>query len=111
MFHGATVSELELEQLRRIKNIIRKGHVKQIEKDKIILEQAELTTNPDSVFVDCSAAALCHREMKPIFSGNTITIQSVRTAQLVFSAALIAHVECQYSDENFKNEICLSCLK
>jgi|TARA_R110000796_G_scaffold68025_2_gene156017 hypothetical protein len=106
MFHGATVSELELEQLRRIKNIIRKGHVKQIEKDKIILEQAELTTNPDSVFVDCSAAALCHREMKPIFSGNTITIQSVRTAQLVFSAALIAHVECQYSDENFKNEIC-----
>ncbi len=106
MFHGATVSELELEQLRRIQNVIRKGRVKRIEKDKIILEQGEIVSNRNQVFVDCSAAALSHAGMKPIFSGNTIAIQSVRTGQLVFSAAFIAHVESDYADDNIKNEIC-----
>lgn len=106
MFRGATISQLELEQLRRIKNVVRLGHVKHIEKNTTILENGIIANDPDQVFVDCSANALNHSEMKPVFSGNTITPQPVRGAQLVFSAAFIAHVEIAYSDERLKNEYC-----
>lgn len=108
MFHGATISQIELEQLRRINNIIRLGRVKQITKDKVILDKGEIPIQPNSVFIDCSANALSHAEMKPIFSGNSITIQSVRAAQLVFSAAFIAHVEASFKDDDvLKNDVCL----
>lgn len=42
----------------------------------------------------------------PVFSGNRINLQSVRYCQQVFSAAFIAHVESEFSDEKFKNELC-----
>lgn len=107
MYHGATVSQIELEQLRRIKNVVRLGRVKQIEKGSIQLEQGNITLNPDAVHVDCSANALNHAEMKPVFNKNTITIQSVRKGQLVFSAAFIAHIEATFPNDDFdKNDIC-----
>ena len=107
MYHGATVSHLELEHLRQIKNIVRLGRVKQIENDRIILEQAEVPITKDVVFVDCSASALNHAELKPIFSQDAITIQSVRAGQLVFSAAFIAHIEATFPDNDaIKNDFC-----
>jgi len=106
MFRGATISQLELEQLRRIKNVIRLGHVKHIEKERTILEKGTIVNDRGQIFVDCSANALSHAEIKPVFFGNTITPQPVRGAQIVFSAAFIAHVEVTYSDEQQKNEIC-----
>jgi hypothetical protein len=106
MFRGATISQLELEQLRRIKNVVRLGHVKQIERDKILFEKDAYTCGPGQVFVDCSANALNHSEIKPVFSGSIITPQPVRGAQMVFSAAFIAHVEAAYSEEQLKNELC-----
>ena len=58
------------------------------------------------VHVDCSASAISNLEIKPIFSGNTITPQTVRSYQPVFSAAFIAHIEATYEDEKKKNELC-----
>ena len=34
-----------------------------------------------------------------MFDGNTITVQTVRTVQPVFSAAFIAHIEVTYPDD------------
>ncbi len=107
MYRGATISQLELEQLRRIKNIVRMGRIKRIEKDEIILESGSITNEPNRIFVDCSANALDHSENKPIFSGKTITLQPVRGGQIVFSAAFIAHVETAYEEEIEKNKICM----
>jgi hypothetical protein len=106
MHRGATISQLELKQLKRIKNIVRMGRIKSIEKDKIILEKGKIDNEPGYVFVDCSANALNHLENTQIFSGNTITLQPVRGGQIVFSAALIAHVEATYKEEIQKNELC-----
>ncbi len=106
MFHGATISQLELEQLQRIKNIIRKGRVKKLDKDQIVFENDSIPTSPDHVHVDCSASALSNLEMKPIFSGNTITPQTVRSYQPVFSASFIAHIEAAYEGEEKKNDLC-----
>lgn len=105
MFHGATISQMELEQLRRIKNIVRMGRGTSIQADKIVLEEGTIPTHSGIVHVDCSASAISNLEMKPIFEGNVITPQTVRSYQPVFSAAFIAHVEVSYP-EAVKNKLC-----
>ena len=106
MFHGATMSRMEVEELRKVKNIIRMGRVTAIEKDKIILQEGEIPTGPDIFHIDCSASAVPPREELPIFDGNKITLQTVRTVQPVFSAAFAAFVEINFEDETEKNRIC-----
>ena len=105
MFHGATISQLELEQLRRIKNIVRMGRVTCIDETKVVLEQGSFDTGPDTLHIDCSASAIPNLETKPIFEGNLITPQTVRSYQPVFSAAFIAHIEANYPEEQ-KNQLC-----
>lgn len=99
MFHGATVSQLELEQLRRIKNIVRKGRVTAIESGQVILEQGEFSTSANTLHVDCSASAIRELPVKAVFDGDVITPQTVRSYQPVFSAAFIAHIEANYPEE------------
>lgn len=106
MFHGATISQLELEQLRRIKNIVRMGRVSAIENDKVILDEGTIPTGPDIVHVDCSARAISNMVIKPIFQGDLITPQTVRSYQPVFSAAFVAHIEASLDDETEKNHLC-----
>ncbi|MFK8050369.1 MAG: NAD(P)/FAD-dependent oxidoreductase [Halioglobus sp.] len=106
MFHGATISQLELTELRRIKNIVRLGRVLKLESDQIVFEQGTLPTSPNELHVDCSARAISNEEVKPIFEGDLITPQMVRSYQPVFSAAFIAHVEAAYGDDEEKNNLC-----
>jgi hypothetical protein len=106
MFHGATVSEAELHALRRIKHVVRMGRVKRLECDQIVLEGGSIPTSPNHLHIDCSASAISNLEMKPIFAGDVITPQTVRSYQPVFSAAFIAHIEASYEGEAKKNQIC-----
>ena len=106
MYRCATVTEAELTQLRRITNVIRLGHVQSISTDQITLEQGTITTNSNTLHVDCTADGLAQRPVVPIFDGDKLTLQSVRTCQQVFSAAFIGHIEAAYTDEIEKNELC-----
>ena len=42
----------------------------------------------------------------PVFEGNKITPQMVRTFQPTFSGAFIAHIEATVEDEAEKNQLC-----
>lgn len=106
MFHGATVSEMEVEALRTIKNVVRLGRVSRIGRDTIEFQHGSLPTSEKTIHVDCSASAILNTEIKPIFDGKVITPQMVRSYQPVFSAAFIAHVHATYDDEKKKNELC-----
>ena len=106
MFHGATVSQAELAALRQISNVVRMGRVQRIARDRIVLEQGVVPTSPDHLHIDCSASAITNLEIKPIFAGDSITPQTVRSYQPVFSAAFIAHVEASYQTEDEKNALC-----
>ena len=106
MYRCATVSLPELEQLKRIQNIIRMGRVRRIEKDEIILDKGSIDTTPNHVHIDCSADGLRVSGPRSVFSDNLITLQTVRTCQPTFSASFIAHVEAAYTDEKIKNELC-----
>lgn len=106
MFRCATVSLDEFEQIKKIKTIVRQGRVLRLGANEVTLEQGSYKPVADTLYVDCSADALAKLAPVPVFSGNQITLQSVRYCQQVFSASFIAHVEATYSDSKLKNELC-----
>jgi putative NAD(P)-binding protein len=107
MYRGATISMCEVEMLRTIKDVVRKGHVRRIERNTILLEHATVKSPPDALYVDCTAPGpLAHGPPVPVFNGDRITIQVVRAGLTCFSSAVIAHVEAAYDDEAERNDLC-----
>ena len=106
MFHYATMSKGEIEILRKIKNVIRLGHVHAVEHGALVLAQGRVTLPEGTVCIDCTASAVERRPTLPIFYGNKITLQMVRIPQPAFSAALVAYVEAHYEDDAAKNKLC-----
>lgn len=106
MYRCATVTERELEQLRAITDVVRLGHVRSIGHDEIVLDGGSIPTDDAAVHVDCSADGLARRPEVPVFAGEQLTLQAVRTCQQVFSAAFIAHVELTGEDDTAKNALC-----
>ncbi len=107
MYKCATVTTLEVEQLRRIADVVRLGHVTRIDTGTLVLDAGSLAAKPDTLYVDCTADGLERRPAVPVFSNGHITLQSVRTCQQVFSAAFIAHVEAAYADDATRNALCM----
>ena len=109
MYHGALMSQPELERLSTIKNVVRMGRIQRIERDQIVLVNGTYPTDANRLYVDCSASAVqfhARTDSTPVFAGNKITPQFVRTFQPTFSAAFIAHVESNFEDEEQKNQLC-----
>ncbi len=106
MYRCAIVSQAELEQLRRIDNVVRMGHVKQIEPGRVVLDGGTRPIAGSALYIDCTAVGLGRREVTTVFDAERITLQTVRTCQPVFSAALIAHVEAAYADDDTRNSLC-----
>jgi NAD(P)-binding Rossmann-like domain len=113
MYHGALMSQLELDLLAKIKNVVRMGRIVRIEKTQVVLEQGVIASDADRLYVDCSASAVQFSKAldhTPVFTGNLITPQFVRTFQPTFSAALVAHIEAQseahLATDEAKNELC-----
>ena len=106
MYRCATVTRAELESLRTVTNVVRLGRVKHIGAGEIVLDDGAIPTSTDILHVDCTADGLPQRPAVPIFAGNRLTLQSVRTCQQVFSAAFIAHVEATEGVDAQKNAVC-----
>ncbi|MDA2892890.1 NAD(P)-binding protein [Mycolicibacterium sp. BiH015] len=109
MYHCAIVSRRELEHLRLIEDVVRLGHLEQVEHDQIRLTGGSVPATP-SLYVDSTTQGLPRPPSVPVFDGNRITLQSVRSCQQVFSSAFIAHVETTYGDSDnddaTRNELC-----
>ena len=105
-YHCAILSDGELAQLRRIDGVVRMGRVEAIGADEIHLEQGAVATGPTTLHVDCSAAGIPTLPSRPMFEGDRITLQWVRTCQPAFSAAFIGFVESTFEDDEAKNRIC-----
>jgi len=105
-YHCAIVSDGELSELRRIRNIVRLGRVTRIDATRIVLQRGEIPTRADVLHVDCSAPGIPPSNEKPIFLSDRITLQWVRMCQPAFSAAFIAHVEASYQNDLEKNRLC-----
>lgn len=106
MFHFATISQGEVDVLRRIENVIRKGRVTAIEQGKLVFADAEVEVPESSLFIDCTASAVpfeARRTKRPIFDGDTITLQPLHVPVVTFSAALAAFIETAFDTDEEKN--------
>ena len=106
IYRCATVTEDELAQLRRIRQVIRLGYVRSVESTRIVLDRGEMPLSSDTLVVDCSASGISRKPLVPVWSGNRITIQMIRTCQPTFSAALIGFIEASFADPEQKNALC-----
>lgn len=107
MFHYATMSTGEVDLLRRIQRVIRKGRVQAIAPDAMILDQGDVAMEPGTLYVDCTASAISHRKSEPVFGKDRIQIQLLRAPLVTFSAALTAYVEAHGADDEQKNQLCV----
>ena len=96
----------ELDAVRQIEDVVRLGHVRRIEGDRIVLAQGETRTGPEVLHVDCTALGLRNAPATPIFQPGRIVLQQVRHNSPTFNAALVGFVEGHRDDEPDKNRLC-----
>ena len=109
MYHYATISNGELEQLRRIHNIIRGQRVEEIKKEEMVMtDGSSVAAKPETLYIDCTACAVVFvgETTKPIFEPKRITLQMVSAPLVSYSAAVIAYVEAHYDSDDEKNRLC-----
>ena len=106
MYRGTMLSAVELAALRRIEDVVRLGRVRRIETDRIVLERGDITTDRETVHVDCTAFGLNNAPAAPIFQPGRIVLQQVRHLSPCFNAAVAAFVEAHRDDDVDRNRLC-----
>lgn len=106
MFHYAIISRGEIEILRKVRNIIRNGHVTDITPGLLHFEDSQFPVPGNSLFIDCTASAVpfaVRNEQGPIFQGDTIVLQPLLVPLVVLSAAISAFLEANLADDEARN--------
>ncbi len=106
MLHGAIVSEAELQQLRRIEDVVRLGRVRRIDPTRIVLDDGEIPTDDATVHVHCAAQGLRRPPLRPIYEPGRITVQPCFWGFASFQFALLGVAECLVESDGEKNRLC-----
>lgn len=106
VYRGPIISARELEALRTVERVVRKGKVRNIAAHHISLEDGEVPTQPDCLHVDCTAAGVRSAPERPVFSGDRITLEYLTVAGATWSAATVGAVEALREDDAEKNRLC-----
>lgn len=106
VLRGPTISDAEIAQLRSIRNVVRLGHVRAIDADRITLEEGTIATSPGHVHVHCAASGLTYNPAVPIFAHDRITVQFLTRSNIPLSSAAIARVEGLDISVEEKNALC-----
>ena len=106
-FRAATISLDELEKIKTVKDIVRRGRVAEITESKVIfLNGEELETDADTLYVDCSAnGTLFTTPLQPIFQPGRILLQRVQLPQPTNSGGIIAALELASNQDDWKNQV------
>jgi len=106
MAKAPTLGPWELDLLRSIDNVVRRGHVVSARRGRIELADGAVTVAADALVVNCAADGLKNRPRLPIWQPEAITLQPVRAGFPCFGAALIGYVEATRDDDAAKNALC-----
>jgi hypothetical protein len=106
VYRGATMSDWEVEQLARIRDVVRLGHVRHVDRDGIILDEGSVPTTRRHVHVHCATRGLNPAPGIPLFTDSSITLQSIRTGLMPFNSAMTGFVEATHGDTAEKNRLC-----
>ena len=105
-YRGAILSMRELDALRTVERVLRKGRVRSITHNRIALDEGEVVTQPGALQIDCTAAGVPPTTPRPIFAGDRITLQYVTITGAAWSAATLGVVEATRDDDGEKNRLC-----
>lgn len=106
MYRCAIVGDAELALLRRVRRVVRLGHVRAIEAHRIVLDGGAIATSTGHIHVHCCADGIPRKAPQPVFQAGRIVPQCVRRCAPSFSAAFIAHLEATLADDALKNALC-----
>jgi len=106
MARAPTLGGWELERLRAIEHVVRRGHVRRASSGRLVLDDGEVTVAEDAVVVHCAATGLKNPPLVPVWRPESITVQPVRAGFPCFGAALIGYVEATRTDDAEKNRLC-----
>lgn len=109
MFHFAIISHGEIEQLKKIDQLIEDGRVASIAPDALHMASGRrINMAANTLYIDCTASATDFKdnETPPVFSENLIRVQASRVPNACLSAAIAAYVEANYGDDETRNRIC-----
>lgn len=106
MAKAPTLGRWELELLRSITNVVRHGHIREVRRGRLDLEEGTVAVADDALIVNCAADGLKNPPLVPIWSADAITLQPVRAGFPCFGAALVGYVEATRADDAEKNRLC-----
>lgn len=106
MCHGAIVSEAELGLLRQIRDVVRLGRVRRIERHRMVFDGGVVPTPADTLYVHCAAVGLARPAPRPIFEAGRLTVQPVFWSFACLPFALLGVVEATLEHDDDKNRLC-----
>ncbi len=106
MAKAPTLAMWELEQLRTIENVVRHGHIKQVDRGKLTFTHAAIGISDDAVVVHCAADGLKYPPVVPVWDPQVITLQAIRAGFPLFGAAVTGYVEATRGEDDEKNRLC-----
>lgn len=106
MSRGAIVSEAELVLLRQIEDVVRRGHVRRIERNRIVFDDGSVPTDTATLHVHCAAMGLARPALRPIFEAERVVLQPLFWSFACFPAALLGVIEASIADTSEKNRLC-----
>lgn len=108
MAKAPTIAEWEIDQLRTIEHVVRRGHIRHVEPGLMSFADGDVTIPSNAVVVHCAASGLKYQPVVPVWGHEAITLQPLRAAFPCFGAAVIGYVEATREDDVEKNRVCLA---
>ena len=101
-----TLGTWELDLLRTVERVVRKGRVRHVTTGEIVLDGGAIPLAPDVLIVHCAASGLPSPPVVPIWSPEHIRLQTIRAGFPCFCAALSGYVEATRVDDRERNRLC-----
>ena len=101
-----TLGAWELELLRTIGSVVRRGHLRQVGDGEMVFDDGVVRLPRGSLVVHCAASGLRYPPRVPIWGTDMIRLQTIRAGFPCFNAALIGYVEATRTDDRERNRVC-----
>ncbi|CAN5643021.1 NAD(P)/FAD-dependent oxidoreductase [soil metagenome] len=106
MAKAPTLGTWELERLRTIDDVVRRGHLDSVARGRLHFAEGSVAVAEDALVVNCAADGLKMPPLVPLWRPESITLQPVRAGFPCFGAAVAGYVEATRDEDAEKNRLC-----
>ncbi|MFJ9390756.1 pyridine nucleotide-disulfide oxidoreductase [Nocardioides sp. NPDC101246] len=106
MAKAPTLATWELEKLRTVENVVRRGHIQQVDRGSLTFVDGSVAVAEDALVVHCAADGLKYPPLLPVWRPEAITLQPIRAGFPCFGAAVTGYVEATRDTDAQKNRLC-----